>query len=111
MAFPKSFSALIETTHFHAFVMGLLYLTLAHLFVATEISRRLKRAVLLGGFLFTLLDLLLPWAVRYLSSGFASALVAAWAGEWVTYMTMVISALFDLWVRPAPKLVAPDEAD
>jgi hypothetical protein len=100
MAFPRPFQAMLETTHFHAFIMGIIYLTLAHLFIATETSRRLKKTLIAAGFLSTLLDLLLPWAVRYLSSCFAPVLIAAWIGEWVSYMAMIAISLYDLWLRP-----------
>jgi magnesium-transporting ATPase (P-type) len=104
MVFPKSFQTLLETTHFHAFIMGVIYLTLAHLFLATEVSRRMKMSLVIVGFICTFLDLLLPWAVRYLSSRFAPVLLAAWVGEWVSYMAMILLSLYDLWMRPRPSL-------
>jgi hypothetical protein len=40
---------LLETTHFHAFIMGIIYLTLAHLFIATESSRARPRRKVADG--------------------------------------------------------------
>lgn len=100
MAFAKSFSTLLETTHFHAFIMGIIYLTLAHLFIATETPRGLKMFLIVAGFAFTFLDLLLPWAVRYVSSAFSPVLLFTWIGEWVTYVAMVGLSFYDLWIRP-----------
>jgi hypothetical protein len=102
MAFAKSFSSLLETTHFHAFIMGIIYLTLAHLFVATESPKPLKLTLVGTGFFFTILDLLLPWVIRYGSAGFAPLLLASWMGEWVAYMGMILISLYDLWLRPSP---------
>jgi hypothetical protein len=34
MAFPKTFAELLELTHFHMFIMGVLFLILAHLAIA-----------------------------------------------------------------------------
>ena len=36
MTFPKTVRELVELTHFHAFIMGVVYLVLAHLVVATS---------------------------------------------------------------------------
>lgn len=100
MSFPRSFQSLLETTHFHAFIMALIYLTLAHLFVATGVSAWVKRGAILAGFLSTLFDLVLPWAVRYVSAGFAPVLLAAWIGEWVSYVLMIVISLYELWLKP-----------
>lgn len=102
LSFAKSFSALLETTHFHAFIMAIIYLTLAHLFVATETPRRLKLGLVAAGFVFTLLDLLLPWGVRYGSARFAPVLLMSWLGEWAVYMGMILISFYDLWCRPSP---------
>ncbi len=107
MAFAKSFSALLETTHFHAFIMGIIYLTLAHLFVATETPRKLKLGLIASGFAFTFLDLLLPWVIRYGSAALAPALLVSWVGQWVAYMGMILISLYDLWLRKSP----PEEGD
>lgn len=97
LALAKPFAAMLETTHFHAFIMGIIYLTLAHLFLATDRSRRFKMIVVVSGFLATLMDLLLPWAVRYGSENFAGLLLGAWILEWFAYMTMIMVSLYDLW--------------
>jgi hypothetical protein len=46
MAFPKPFAELLELTHFHTFLMGVVFLILAHLVIATDTSRRLKTILL-----------------------------------------------------------------
>lgn len=108
MAFARSFASLLETTHFHAFIMGIIYLTLAHLFVATATSRKFKVILVVSGFFFTFLDLLAPWGIRYFSAGLAPLLLTAWIGEWVSYMTMILISLYDLWLRPVSRI---DELD
>lgn len=100
MSFPRPFQALLETTHFHAFIMAIIYLTLAHLFVATDLSLFMKRGVVIAGFLATFLDLILPWCVRYVHSGFSPLLLAAWCLEWASYMTMILYSLYALWQKP-----------
>src|SRR5262245_30537418 len=50
MTFPKTFGQLLEVTHAHAFVMGVVFLVLAHLALATSASARLKMGVLIVTF-------------------------------------------------------------
>lgn len=97
--FPKEFLQLLETSHFHAFMMALIYLTLAHILIATRLSSRQKFSLLTIGFLVTLLDLLLPWAIRYGSSHFATGLLITWALQWFTYAAYVVIPLYDMWRR------------
>lgn len=102
LTFARSFSAMLETTHFHAFIMAIIYLTLAHLFVATETPRRLKLGLVAAGFVFTFLDLLLPWGIRYGSESLAPVLLLSWIGEWAAYMGMILISFYDLWLRRSP---------
>jgi hypothetical protein len=46
MAFPKPVGHLLAVTHAHAFMMAVIFLVLAHLFVATSLRPRPKVAVL-----------------------------------------------------------------
>lgn len=45
IVFPKTFGQLLEVTHAHAFVMAVVFLILAHLFVARSTADRLKGIV------------------------------------------------------------------
>jgi lysylphosphatidylglycerol synthetase-like protein (DUF2156 family) len=102
MAFPKTAGALMEVAHFHAFVMAVVFLILAHLFVATGLSSRTKGAWIGLAFMSTAADLAGPWMVRYTAGGFAALLVAAWAGMWASYGALILGALWEMWgVRPA----------
>jgi hypothetical protein len=47
MTFPKTFAQLLELTHFHAFIMGVIFLVLAHLVIATAISPWLKTSLIM----------------------------------------------------------------
>jgi hypothetical protein len=101
MAFPKSAGALMEVAHFHAFIMAVVFLILAHLFVATGFSSRTKWAWIGLAFISTAADLAGPWAVRYMAGGFAALLVAVWAGMWASYGVLISGALWEMWgVRP-----------
>ncbi len=79
MAFPKTAGQLLEVTHAHAFVMGVLFLILAHLFLSTSVSTRSKAIVLGAAFVGTFGDLVSPWLVRYGAGWCAWILIGSWA--------------------------------
>lgn len=98
MAFAKTFRELLELTHFHAFVMGLVYLVLAHLFLATDAPAAARRVVVLVSAAALVTDLAAVWLIRYLSAGFAYVQLAAWAAQWVGYAAFVYYPLRDMWI-------------
>ncbi len=97
MAFPKTVGTLMEVAHFHAFIMGVIFLVLAHLFLATGWSVRAKRWWVAAALASTLADLLTPWLVRFVAGGFAVLVATAWAGLWVSYAVMIGGALREMW--------------
>jgi hypothetical protein len=97
MTFPKTFRELVEVTHFHAFVMGLVYLVLAHLLVATNAPAGVKRAAIVVGLLGLVGDLIGAWLVRYVSAGFAYMEIASWLGEWFGFAAFVFYPLREMW--------------
>ncbi len=104
MAFPKLFIELLEVTHFHAYVEGIVLLVLAHLFAACPISSFAKMAMILTAFGSTLLDLLLPWGIRYASSPLAPSLAGAQVMAWflmsLSYLPLTCLPLYFLWRSP-----------
>lgn len=97
MVFPKTFRELVEVTHFHAFVMGLVYLVMAHLFLATRASDRVKRIGIAAAFGGLAGDLVGGWLVRYLSPAFAYALVGCWMLEWAGFGAFVYWPVREMW--------------
>ena len=98
MTFPKTFRQLVETTHFHAFIMGVLYLVLAHLFIATSASPGVQRLFVLLAFAGLGGDLIAPWLIRYVSGGFAHLLVASWVAEWIGFGAFVTVPIGEMWM-------------
>ncbi len=100
MAFPKEFVELLEVTHFHAYIEGVVLLVLTHLFIAVPLSRTAKMTVILLAFGSTFLDLIVPWAIRYLSApaAFVAALwqMAAWVGMGISYLALTLVPLYFL---------------
>lgn|GEM_PF-293304 len=103
MAFPKEFPELLEVTHFHAYIEGIVLLVLAHLFAGVPLPRRWKLGVIALAFGSTFLDLSSPWLVRYLSPEAAYAQIAAWIGMGVSYLPLTLMPLYYLWKRSSNK--------
>jgi hypothetical protein len=97
MAFAKTFRELVEVTHFHSFIMGVVYLVLAHLFIATAVRPALKRGLIILAFAGLLGDLLSPWLIRYVSGAFAYLLLASWLAEWSGFAAFVAAPIVEMW--------------
>jgi hypothetical protein len=98
MVFEKTFRELIELTHFHAFSMGVVYLILAHLMVATRAPGWVKQGAIVLGFAGLTGDIVGLWLVRYVSARFAWLELAAWAAEWFAFVSFVIFPVWDMWI-------------
>lgn len=95
--FPKNLNVLLEESHFHTFIMGVTFLILSHLFIATSVRRSVKFLFILVAFLSNLFDIGGVWLVRYLSPLFAYLLMAAWVGLWLGYLPMIFIPLYEMW--------------
>lgn len=97
MVFPKTFVQLLELTHFHTFIMGVIFVILAHLLVATRLASRMKAALICLAFAGSLGDVASYWLIRYLSPLFALLQLLSWVGMWLGYGGMIVMALWDMW--------------
>lgn len=104
ISFAKNFNVLLEETHFHAFMMSVIFLVLSHLFIATSLRRGLKLIIILLTFFSQTFDMGAVWLVRYLSPRFAYLLMISWGGLWVGYLAMVLIPLYEMWFRQMLKL-------
>jgi len=68
---PRSFASMLETTHMHLPMMGLVLLFLTHLLIFVPLKRRAKIAVIVGTFVSALCEEGAGWLVRFVSPGFA----------------------------------------
>jgi len=99
MVFAKTARELMEATHFHAFTMGLVYLVLAHLLLATTASERVKRVAVVVGLVAFAGDLVGGWLVRYGGAAFAPLLLACWIGQWAAFGAYVYFPMREMWFR------------
>jgi hypothetical protein len=98
MTFAKTFRELVEVTHFHAFIMGVVYLVLAHLFLATGVSTAVKRYLIIAAFAGLAADMASPWLIRYLAGDFAYLQIGAWGAEWIGFGALVCMPLMEMWL-------------
>jgi len=97
MSFPKQFWQLAEVSHFHLFSISVVLLILSHLLAATPLPQRARLGVIGATSAGAVLDICAPWAVRYLSGGFAWALLAAWILLGGGMLCMLGVSLVGLW--------------
>jgi hypothetical protein len=100
MFFPKNLNALLEETHFHAFMMSVVFLILSHLFLATAVSRKTKLFFILTTFFSHAFDMGSVWLIRLQSPAYAYLLMVAWIGLWVGYAGMILIPLYEMWLSP-----------
>jgi hypothetical protein len=97
MSFPKTFWQLVEVSHFHLFTIPIVVLVLSHLLYATPASARLRIFLTSLTFAGAFLDAVGPWAIRYLSAGFAYLLIVGWmllAGGALVIVLLTLAAMW-----------------
>lgn len=99
MTFAKTPRELAELTHFHSFIMGIVYLVLAHLFLATTAPQALKRAGVTVAFAGLAGDLVGVWLIVYASAAFAWLLLTAWIAQWVGFAAFIYYPVREMWFR------------
>jgi hypothetical protein len=100
---PRSFSGLLEVTHFHLFAMGLFFVVFCHLLLFTPLRPALKTALtwLLGGAI--LGDLSSGYLVRFLAAEWAwLKLGAFWLlqGVCLTFFALLFLVLAKKYTDP-----------
>lgn len=105
MSFPKTFWQLVEVSHFHLFTIPVVALILSHLLIATAVSVRIRIVLTIMIFVGAFLDVLGPWAVRYLAGSMAYALMLGWALLIVSSLAIIAITVFSMWgpAPPAPR--------
>jgi hypothetical protein len=105
-----SYRKLLEVTHFHLFTMPVVLLIVGHLFLATGLSERAKRAWLLAGVVSVSLHLATPWLVRA-AAGLAPLHALSGIALTVTMSVLTLYPVVAMWRRPATvvdRRVGPD---
>ncbi len=99
----KSYRQLLETAHFHLFIMPVVYLALLHLYFLTPRPTAEQAAVTVVTFTGLLLEVLAPWLIRFAGAGWAHLFWVS--GPAITLGTLWASGvcLWELWAgTPTP---------
>ena len=105
-----SYRKLLEVTHFHLFTMPVVLLIVGHLFLATGLSERAKRAWLIAGVVSVSLHLATPWLVRA-AAGLAPLHALSGIALTVTMSVLTLYPVAAMWRRPGAvvdRRVGPD---
>jgi small-conductance mechanosensitive channel len=108
MTFPKTVRELVELTHFHAFIMGIVYLVLAHLVLATTAPELVRRVAIVLALVGLVGDLVGVWLIRYVSGAFAWAQLCFWIAEWIGFSAFVYYPMREMWFREGRAARATD---
>ena len=103
MLFAKEKAELIETSHFHLFMMPIVFLTTGHLFLLSAWSGRWKTLVVSASFAYMALDIAKPWLIRYLSAewGVLAPINSALLG--LTMLLFIFVPLYEMWFMKTEK--------
>lgn len=102
MRFEKPARQVVETFHFHLFSMSVCYVIIAHLFMMGGLSRGAKVGTILLGGLATLVHVLVPVLVRFVSPGFAGLMGPSALLLGLTWVLMTLHPVWEMWRLPLP---------
>jgi hypothetical protein len=77
---PRSAASMLETTHTHLPMMGIVLLFLTHLVIFVPVSPATKKTFIATAFISAVLEESAGWLVRFVSPGFASLKVVGFLG-------------------------------
>jgi hypothetical protein len=77
--------------------MSVVFLILAHLFMATSLPRGAKLFFILTTFFSHVFDMGSSWLTRIMSPVFAYLLILSWLGLWLGYGGMILVPLYEMW--------------
>ena len=105
-----SYRKLLEVTHFHLFTMPVVLLIVGHLFLATGLSDRAKRAWLIAGVGSVSLHLATPWLVRA-AAGLAPLHALSGISLTVTMSVLTLYPVASMWWGRQPVVDRRSGAD
>jgi len=103
MHVKTSYRELLETTHFHVYIMPVVYLAFVHLYFLSGRPEWEKSTVALVTFLGLFLEMAAPWLVRYGSSGWSRVFWVSGLSITVPTVWMSFVCLYELWLANASR--------
>lgn len=93
---PRSYLGMLEITHFHAFAMGILVLTMTHLLLFVPIDNGTKAWIISLSFGAALADEAAGWLVRFVAPAFAYLKITAFLTLQATLAFMIGAVVWAL---------------
>ena len=97
MVFAKEIPELMETSHYHLFMMPLVFVTTGHLFLLSAWGRRSKTFVISSCFAYIVLDIAKPWLIRYGGDPFAALAPLNSALLGITMLLCILIPIYEMW--------------
>jgi hypothetical protein len=99
----RSAASMLETTHMHLPMMGLVLLLLTHLLIFVPLRSGWKKGLIVGVFSFAILSESGGWLVRFVSPSLAAVKIAGFLGLQVLLAFLLASLAVSL-ARPRPSM-------
>ncbi len=97
---PIGYRKLLEVTHFHLFTMPVVLLIVGHLFLATGLGDRAKRAWLVIASASVAAHLATPWVVRYAGAGLAPLHALTGLALTLSMSVLTLYPILAMWRGP-----------
>jgi hypothetical protein len=97
---PIGYRKLLEVTHFHLFTMPVVLLIVGHLFLATGLGDRAKRAWLVIASASVGAHLATPWVVRYAGAGLAPLHALTGIALTLSMTVLTLYPILAMWRGP-----------
>ena len=97
MQFARSLKELLDVTHAHAFSQPFLFFVLCHIFALSRVSDRLKIAVYLASFLSILVDLGVPYLIRFVSPSWAPLQLVNSVVMSLALLVLLLVPTYEMW--------------
>jgi hypothetical protein len=97
---PIGYRKLLEVTHFHLFTMPVVLLIVGHLFLATGLGDRAKRAWLVIASASVAAHLATPWVVRYAGAGLAPLHALTGIALTLSMTVLTLYPILAMWRGP-----------
>lgn len=105
LLFARSFREMLDVTHAHAFSQPFLFFVLCHIFALTRASDRWKIAVYVASFVSVIVDLGVPYLIRFVSPAFAALQIANSALMTLALAVLLLVPTYEMWVYREPAMV------
>ncbi|MEK7287617.1 MAG: hypothetical protein AAB091_03545 [Elusimicrobiota bacterium] len=100
---PRTYQSMLEVTHFHLPMIGMVILLLTHLLIFAPYKNGTKVAFILTTFLSALANETSSWLVRFVSPGFAYLKISSFLIFQGMLLFLIVSLALFLWTSPSQK--------